>query len=518
MELAVAGLIVVVVVLAGALIHSRRRIGRDNQPSVPGGPPPGEVQPISENRQLAVRGASDPEECLLEDGSGRQLFAQLIEPGESVLWKRADTVMTQQSSSVALDKVLDTVPVIGVAVKGGKWVRILNPEALALGDQIKSKSGGFLAGIYGSDKKFAAQLRFTKPEDIAKVATPLAVFKVASMVTGHHYLNRINGQLMTIEGQVRQIRQELRNETYGEITSAAEACMELEEGLALSLDLTSDERIRLVNAEGDIDKAYKQKLKDVQDFLDDVDQLFTAEKLDVDRAEQLLKEADSTRMYDVQLLAYAAAVCHKLNLLRAELDLDAEGGRGELAQRKLQRELAAMRADLLAASDALARLGVSREEAKATWNLRRWQRPPKLLDQFQPRGSAMHKQLAEAPRTLLPSPEPAPFVLEAFVDERGLVQVLSATPTSDPYTPRSTAEAPVAAPAGNDERKQLRLKVLLERQHELEGKDDGEALRAVVAQVAEVEAEIEALRGRAGFDRAARGCTRQPLSRGSRRD
>ena len=110
------------------------------------------------------------------------------------------------------------------------------------------------------------------------------------MVTGQYYLNRINSQLMTIEGQVRQIRQELRNETYGEITSAAEACMELEEGLALSLDLTTDERMRLVNAEGDIDKAYKQKLKDVQDFLDDVDKLFSAHKLDVDQAERLLKE------------------------------------------------------------------------------------------------------------------------------------------------------------------------------------------------------------------------------------
>jgi hypothetical protein len=62
------------------------------------------------------------------------------------------------------------MPVIGIAVKGGKWVRILNPEALALGDQLKSKSGGFLAGIYGSDKKFAAQPRFTKPENLAKLA------------------------------------------------------------------------------------------------------------------------------------------------------------------------------------------------------------------------------------------------------------------------------------------------------------------------------------------------------------
>lgn len=496
MEIAVALLVVLVVLLAGVLVRSHRSAARGDQP--PGRkrePGPVATTPPGDG-QLTARGGQEPREFLLEDGSGRQLFAQLIEPGESALWRRADTIITQQSTSVALDNVLDAVPVIGVAVKGGKWVRILNPEALALGDQIKSKSGGFLAGIYGADKKFAAQLRFTKPDDLAKLATPLAVFKVASMVTGQYYLNRINSQLMTIEGQVRQIRQELRNETYGEITSAAEACMELEEGLALSLDLTADERMRLVNAEGDIDKAYKQKLKDVQDFLDDVHRLFSADKVDGDEAVRLLKEADSTRMYDMQLLAYGAAVRHKLNLLRAEVDLDANGGRGELAQRKLDRELGAMRKDLLAAGEALARLAISRNEAKETWNLKRWRRPPRLLDDFHPKGTAMQEQLAEAPRTLLPSPEPAPFVLEAYVDERGLVQVLSATPAPEPSPEVAAHPRLLPAPAGTAERKRLRLKVLRGRRHELEANDDDTALRAVAAQVAELEAEIAASQDR----------------------
>jgi hypothetical protein len=77
---------------------------------------------------------------------------------------------------------------------------------------------------------------------------------------------------------------------------------------------------------------------------------FGADKLDVEEAKQLLKEADSIRMYDMQLLAYGTAVRHKLNLLRAEVDLGAEGGRGELARRKPDRELDAMRSDLVAAA------------------------------------------------------------------------------------------------------------------------------------------------------------------------
>jgi hypothetical protein len=301
---------------------------------------------------------------------------------------------------------------------------------------------------------------------------------------------------MTIEGQVRQIREELRNETYGEITSAAEACMELEEGLSLSLDLTADERIRLVNAEGHIDKAYKHKLKDVQDFLDDVNRLFATEKLDVGEAERLLKEADSTRMYDIQLLAYGAAVRHKLNLVRAEVDMDTEGGRGELAQRKLDRELETMRKDLAAAGEALAALGVTRDEAQERWNLKRWRKPPKSLDDFHRNASAMQEQLAQAARTLLSTLTPTPMVLEAYIDERGLVQVLSAIPKVKATEPISRPQG-LSAPSGSVDRKRLRLKVLTDRRHELEKTSDTDALEAVADLVAEPEAETVALQGHA---------------------
>jgi hypothetical protein len=501
MEVALVVLVVLVVVLGSALVQSQSRAKRREHPHEAveaGDASRGLTAPARpEEVQSADPEIERPREFVLEDASGRQLFAELIDPSESVLWRRADTVLTHQSSSVALDKVLDAVPVIGAAVKGGKVVRILNPEAFALGYQVKSKSGGFLGSIYG-EKHVAAQLRFSKPEDVAKLATPLAVFKVASMVTGQYYLDRINGQLITIEGQVKQIRQELRNQTYGEITSAAEACMELEEGLSLSLDLTADERMRLVNAEGHIDKAYKQKLKDVQDFVDDVSKLFAMEKLDVGEVVRLLKEADSTGMYDMQLLAYGAAVRHKLNLLRAQVDLDAEGGRGALAQRKLDRELEAMRQDLLVAVEALAALGVTRDEAKERWKLKGWRKPPKLLDDFHPKGSAMREQLTQAPRTLLPTPTPTPMVLEAFVDERGLLQVLSATPGTEA---ESEAAAPASgprlfsAPSGSVDRKLLRLKVLKDRRHELEKTGATDTLGAVADQVAALEAEIAALQG-----------------------
>jgi hypothetical protein len=495
MEVVLVILAALVLVLAAGLLWSHRRNNaREHRQDAAASSTTTQFTAFRGSRELRPAEASGdgPNEFLLEDASGRRLFAELIDRDESGRWRRADTLVSRQSSSIALDKVLDAVPVIGAALKGGKVVRILNPEALELGRQLESKSGGFLGSIYG-DKSVVAQLRFSKPQDVAQLAAPLAVFKVASMVTGQYYLDRINGQLMTIEGEVRQIRQDLRNQTYGEITSAAEACMELEEGLALSLDLTPDERIRLVNAEGQIDKAYKQKLKDVQDFRDDVDHLFAMEKLDLGEAERLLQEADSTRMYDIQLLAYGAAVRHKLNLLRAQIDLDADGGRGELAKRKLDRELETMRQDLVAAGVALAALGVTRDEAKATWKLKRWRNPPKLLDAFHPKGSAMGEQLAEAPRTLLPMPMPTPMVIEAYVDDRGVVQVLSATPREEVTVPAPDPRS-VNGPTGSVDRKRLRLKVLEDRRDELERQGSTEAVAPVSDQIAELEGEIAALR------------------------
>jgi hypothetical protein len=54
---------------------------------------------------------------------------------------------------------------------------------------------------------------------------------------------------LSIEGEVRAVRQDLRDDTYGDITAAATACVELEEALGLTLDLTPDERARLVHEE-----------------------------------------------------------------------------------------------------------------------------------------------------------------------------------------------------------------------------------------------------------------------------
>jgi hypothetical protein len=53
---------------------------------------------------------------------------------------------------------------------------------------------------------------------------------------------------------------------------------------------------------------------------------------------------------------------------------------------------------------------------------------------------AREEKLADAPRQLLPEPEPAPMILEAYLDDSGLVQVLSATPEPEPARAAETKQ------------------------------------------------------------------------------
>jgi hypothetical protein len=94
------------------------------------------------------------------------------------------------------------------------------------------------------------------------------------------------------------------------------------------------------------------------------------------------------------------------------------------------------------------------------------------------------------------------MVLEAYVDERGLVQVFSATPATeaDPVTAAPAAASPqlLSTSSGSVDRKWLRLKVLRDRRHELEKTGATDTLGAVADQVAELEAEIEAQQDHGG--------------------
>lgn len=115
-------------------------------------------------------------------------------------------------------------------------------------------------------------------------------------------------------------------------------------------------------------------------------------------------------------------------------------------------------------------------------------RPPKELDAFHPKGQQIADFLMHAPTHLLPLPEVRPMVLEAFVDEAGVVRVLAEAFDADEEPPHA---APLALPAvGDQDRKRARLKVLQERAAELERRNDADGLALARQQIAEVEAEL----------------------------
>ena len=152
-----------------------------------------------------------------------------------------------------------------------------------------------------------------------------------------------------------------------------------------------------------------------------------------------------------------------------------------------------MREDVRIAAAALADLTISRENARASWKMKGWgSRPPKQLNRFLPMGEQLGRQLAEVPQRLLPQWEPGPLILEAYIDERGAVQVLSTGPEPEAPLPALDTPGPPLLTQGDpiEERKRARLKVLRERETELVRRADAEGVAATRLRIAQVEAEL----------------------------
>ncbi|MDQ3092702.1 MAG: hypothetical protein M3R46_13810 [Actinomycetota bacterium] len=126
--LSVIGLAALVGVLCVALLAVARRNDRRRE----GASPPASLGPAGRAPpRIEARGTEgDEHEFRLRDPSGRELLAQLIDKEASVLLARADSVDADAPTPFAWDKALGAVPPLAAALKGGKWVRILNPEVL----------------------------------------------------------------------------------------------------------------------------------------------------------------------------------------------------------------------------------------------------------------------------------------------------------------------------------------------------------------------------------------------------
>ena len=110
----------------------------------------------------------------------------------------------------------------------------------------------------------------------------------------------------------------------------------------------------------------------------------------------------------------------------------------------------------------------------------------------------MRGQLMQASRTLLPTPTPTPMVLEAYIDERGLAQVRSATPRAETEAEANGADVRLSAAERFEQlgrSKAASTQGLAKPTKRLEKTDATDVVEAVADQVAELEAVIAAQQG-----------------------
>jgi len=91
----------------------------------------------------------------------------------------------------------------------------------------------------------------------------------------------------------------------------------------------------------------------------------------------------------------------------------------------------------------------------------------------------------------VPEWAPAPLVFEAYIDECGVVQVLSMDPEPEPPLPAMDTPGPLLLAERDtvEEHRKARLKALMKRESELIGRADPDALAATRLQIGQVEAE-----------------------------
>jgi regulator of replication initiation timing len=400
--------------------------------------PPVPVPTRSDSFETAGDAAQD---LVLEHPShpGQVLEARVVDRGMSVLFARADAPAKRETAPAAVNALVQAAPNLEAAIKGGKVVQILNPEVLKAGKLLQAGDVGNLAAVHDG-KKIAAQLRLGDPKNIRKVAGPLVVWQVAGAVTLQYYLVRINRQLGRIENRVRAIRQEMRNKSFGKVMAAYEGTAELEEQLATSYRLTENDLHRLVEEESRIDEAYHEIRKNLEDFRTDIDAVVpefdSMDKGELrDRLAYLYDEGTGPRMYDAQMLVFAAAVRHKLNCLRVMVErIDGGDERVRLAERKAERELEAMKDEFRETAKAFELLNIPPDKLNDRWM---WGAPAVITEAgglvYEETTKDVRKFLKSSAPKVLPPFEPAPplllevsgapdgklFVEHALLEKRG---------------------------------------------------------------------------------------------------
>jgi hypothetical protein len=325
---------------------------------------------------------------------------------------------------IAFGQILETVPDVARALKGGAIMRVVSRPAGPLW-----KVDGGVLGTVRDEKGIVGHVRFAgDPENARVVAAPAAAFQIASAVTLQYYLNTITKQLESLQRGIGDIKEWLAADADAELEGAEQSCCDVARHLAASRPLREADLVKLNDAHNVGRRRFAAARMLLESLEARVDEAIT-EGGDVSnrgKLKEALKDGATAGVANYQRLMRAAVLTIRALALIATHDAKADPNRLETTQDAALREIEEMRSALVRLSSMLNKLNIrtSAIERDAGWTPNKWGKlPHDELEDYRVATKDLRRILRQAPDRLLPTlVASSPWVMEARMRADGSVE------------------------------------------------------------------------------------------------
>lgn len=325
---------------------------------------------------------------------------------------------------IAFGQILETVPDVARALKGGEIMRVVSRPAGPLW-----KVDGGVLGTVRDEKGIVGHVRFAgDPENARVVAAPAAAFQIASAVTLQYYLNTITKQLESLQRGIGDIKEWLAADADAELEGAEQSCSDVARHLAASRPLREADLVKLNDAHNVGRRRFAAARMLLESLEARVDEAIT-EGGDISnrgKLKEALKDGATSGVANYQRLMRAAVLTIRALALIATHDAREDPNRLETTQDAALREIEEMRSTLVRLSSMLNKLNIrtSAIERDAGWTPNKWGKlPHDELEDYRVATKDLRRILRQPPDRLLPTlVASSPWVMEARMRADGSVE------------------------------------------------------------------------------------------------
>jgi hypothetical protein len=355
----------------------------------------------------------DPKSIVFTGDQGEILTGEIVDAKDAILPESPDPSL--QVPAIAIDRILQAVPELAKAVRGGKIMRVIGGPSGPLWEV----DGGVLATVRG-EKGIVGHLRFDgPPKDVRVVAAPAAAFQLASAVTLQYYLDTITNQLESLQFGIADVKEWLSAEARAELDAAEQNCADIARHLTAGATLRVDDRVKL-NSAHDV---ARRRFAAARGRLDSLAALTkeavtdTGEIRNRAKLKRALSKGGTDGVRDYQDILHAALLTVRALALLATSEATSEPARLETTTEAAIREIEQLRVDLFRLSSTLSTLDIRKSaiEREFTWAPHKWGKEPyEALNQYRARTKDLRRILRRPGESLLPKlVADKPWIIEA---------------------------------------------------------------------------------------------------------